>query len=477
MTAPHFSSISETSSLFRSKQLSPVELLDAHLSRIARFQAKLNAFVHLDPRSARAAALSATEKLSGNEPLGTLHGIPVSVKSCLDVAGWPNSAGSLLRANEIPSRTAPVIERLRAAGAIVLGTTNTPEFLMNYETNNRLSGRTSNPWNLAYSSGGSSGGEAAAIASGCSFGGIGSDGGGSIRVPAHFCGICGLKPTPGRIPSTGHFPPGNSSFGWIGVVGPMARTVGDVRTLFNVLCGPDGGDALSVPAPIQEISTDAARKIRIGLLDAKAIGHATPQTLATVDRAAKLLEQSGFLIEPFQLHGLDRVLDLWWFFFGSVISQLFAQAVEGKGSQLSSNFLEYMQFAQPAAPTTMLDFAARSAARDLERARILEAMEDFPVLLSPVCSAPAFRHGEGTWRSGSGKDLSEKIGGYSETMRHSQWLNLAGLPGLTVPITTSTDGLPVGIQLIGRPFSEELLLTIAESLELARGPWQPPPLA
>ena len=463
MSVLHFASLSEISSLFRAKQLSPIELLESHLARIAALQPKLNAFVHLDPDSARAA----TEQLTRNEPLGPLHGIPLSVKSCLDVSGWPNAAGSLLRAHEIPSHSAPIVERLRAAGAIITGTTNTPEFLMAYETDNRLSGRTSNPWNLEYSSGGSSGGEAAAIASGCSFGGIGSDGGGSIRVPAHFCGICGLKPTPGRIPSTGHFPPGNNSYGWIGVVGPMARTAADLRILFNILAGPDPGDALTVPAPVQEISRESARKIRIGVVDSAAIGPVTSETASAVSHAAKLLEQSGFLVEPFQLHNLDRVLDLWWFFFGTFISQLFAQAVAGKESQLSRIFLEYLQFARPETPTTMLDFVAKSTARDLERARILKAMEDVPVLLAPVCATPAFRHSEGTWRSPYG---------YRETMRHSQWLNLAGLPGLTVPIKTSADGLPIGVQLIGRPFSEELLLAIAEALELARGPWQPPPL-
>src|SRR5579859_6522755 len=388
MASLHYSSIAEVSSLFRAKQLSPIELLESHLARIESLQSKLNAFVHLDPDAARSAAKSATEQLARSAPLGPLHGIPISVKSCLDVAGWPNAAGSLLRANEIPSQSATVVERLRAAGAILLGTTNTPEFLMAYETDNRLTGRTSNPWNLAHSSGGSSGGQAAAIAAGLSFGGIGSDGGGSIRVPAHFCGIL---PTPGRIPGTGHFPPGNNSYGWIGVVGPMARTAADLRILFENLAGPDPGDALTVPAPVQEISFESARKIRVGLLDSSAIGPATPESLAAVARTAKLLEQSGFRIEPFRLHSLHHVLDLWWFFFGTFISQLFAQSVAGKESQLSPIFLEYMQTARPETPTNMLDFVAKSTARDLERARILEAMEDVPVLVSPVSSAPAFR--------------------------------------------------------------------------------------
>src|SRR5215471_4267024 len=270
MPSLHYSSFAHLTELFSTKQLSPLELLELQLARISALQPKLNAFVHLDADSARAAAKSASEKITLNEALGSLHGIPVTVKSCIEVAGLPNPAGSLLRARETPAHSAPIVDRLRAAGAILLGTTSTPEFLMAYETNNRLSGPTSNPWNVAYSSGGSSGGEAAAIASGCSFGGVGSDGGGSVRVPAHFCGICGLKPTPGRIPATGHFPPGNSSFGWIGVVGPMARTAADLRVLFNVLAGTDPGDPFSVPAPVQEFSTKQAREIRIGILDSNA---------------------------------------------------------------------------------------------------------------------------------------------------------------------------------------------------------------
>ncbi|MBS1839571.1 MAG: amidase [Acidobacteria bacterium] len=462
MSSISYSSISQVASLLHSKQISPVELLDAQLSRISDLQPELNAFVQLDADAARAAA----RELSAKTPAGQLHAIPLTIKSCIEVANWRVPAGSLLRANEIPSRTAPIVERFRNAGAILPGSTNTPEFLMAYETDNRVTGRTNNPWNLDYSAGGSSGGEAAAIAAGLSFGGIGSDGGGSIRVPAHFCGICGLKPTPGRIPATGHIPPGNCSFGWIGVVGPMARTAADLRILFNVLAGPDPGDPFSAPAPIQELSTARGKKIRIGVLDSSTIGPATPESLAAVIHAGKLLEQSGFYAEPFELHSLDRALELWWFFFGPVIAQLFTPMVEGKESQLSPIFLDYLEAARPDEPTTMLDFITKSAARDAERARILEAMENVPVLLSPVSSAPAFKHGEGTWRSPNG---------FRETMRHSQWLNLAGLPGLSVPISTSSEGLPIGVQLIGRPNEEELLLAIAESLELARGPWQCPP--
>src|SRR5713226_6196766 len=202
-----YGTLAELTQEIRSKNVSPVEIVELHLKRIETLQPKLNAFVHLDAEGARQQARAAESLALRGAPLGPLNGVHVTLKSCIDVAGWPCPAGSLLRKEYVPGQDAPLVSRLKAAGAILLGNTNTPEFLMAYETDNRLTGKTSNPWNLAHYAGGSSGGEAAAIAAGCSAGGVGSDGGGSIRVPAHFCGICGLKPTPGRIPATGHFPP------------------------------------------------------------------------------------------------------------------------------------------------------------------------------------------------------------------------------------------------------------------------------
>src|SRR5882672_5670211 len=224
-----YGALTEIAQEIRSKNVSPVEIVEFHLKRIETLQPKLNAFVHLDSEGACQQAHTAERSVLRGAQLGPLHGVPLTIKSCIDVAGWPCPAGSLLRKDYVPKQDAPLVSRLKAAGAILLGNTNTPEFLMAYETNNLTHGKTSNPWSLAYSAGGSSGGEAAAIASGCSVGGVGSDGGGSIRVPAHCCGICGLKPTPGRIPATGHFPPGAGAFSWIGVVGPMARTIADEK--------------------------------------------------------------------------------------------------------------------------------------------------------------------------------------------------------------------------------------------------------
>lgn len=462
-----FSTIAEITANIRSKKISPVELVESHLRRIASLRPKLNAFVHLDADSTRAQARAAEAAVLKNQPLGPLHGVPLTIKSCIDVSGWPCPAGSLLRWDYVPSADAPLVSRLKSAGAILLGNTNTPEFLMAYETDNLLSGKTSNPWNLAYSSGGSSGGEASAIAAGCSMGGVGSDGGGSIRVPAHFCGICGLKPTPGRIPATGHFPSGAGAFGWIGVVGPMARTIADVRALFEVMAGPDAGDAHSAPVPIRSYPEKDLRRTRIGLLQSPALGNATPETRTAVDRAAKLLSDCGFSIEPFELTGLDRALELWWFFFGPVIAHLLNTNLAGHESKLSPMLREYLSNATSPVPLSLDQFIQGCADRDVFREKILRQMDPVPVLLSPVSSAPAFRHGEGNYNPGAG---------YRDTMHFSQWLNLTGFPGASVPIALSNEGLPMGVQIIGRPFEDELVLAVAAALEHSRGPWQSPPL-
>jgi len=451
----------------RSKSVSPVEIVELHLKRIEALQPKLNAFVHLDTERALQEARTAENLVLGGAQLGLLHGVPLSIKSCIDVAGWPCPAGSLLRKDHVPKQDAPLVARLKAAGAILLGNTNTPEFLMAYETDNRLTGKTSNPWNLAYSSGGSSGGEAAAIAAGCSAGGVGSDGGGSIRVPAHFCGICGLKPTPGRIPATGHFPPGAGAFSWIGVVGPMARNIADVRLLFEVMAGPDLGDALSAPVLLRSYTEEDLRGLGIGILESDALGAADSETRAAVGQAARFLSAQGFNVEPFRLEGLDRALDLWWFFFGRVIGNLIRESVAGQENQISPMLREYLAQANSGSPITLETFIKACADRDLLRAEILRQMQDRPVLLSPVSSSPAFRHGEGNYLPGTR---------YRDTMRFSQWLNLTGFPGASVPVGLSNQGLPIGVQIIGRPFQDELVLAVAEAVEHARGPWQPPPL-
>lgn len=451
----------------RGKNFSPVEVVKAYLERVAEVQPKLNAFVHLDAEGALKQARAAEAGIVRGDALGPLHGVPVTIKSCMDVAGWPAAAGSLLRKDYVAQVDAPLVARLRAAGAILLGNTNTPEYLMAYETDNSLSGKTSNPWNLERSSGGSSGGEAAAIAAGCSAGGMGSDGGGSIRVPAHFCGICGLKPTPGRIPVTGHYPEGGGAFGWIGVVGPMGRTVADVRALFEVMAGPDAGDSLSAPVPVRAVTEKDVRGLRVGILESDALGKVTAETAAAVERAAKILSEQGFVVEKKSLSGLERAIEVWWYFFGPVIADLIRKGAVGQEAELSPMLREYVELATAETTLTYDGFLSACAERDKLRWDILRQMEDVRILLSPVSAGPAFRHGEGNWRVGEKEN-------YRDTMRYSQWLNLAGFPGVAVPVGKSLEGLPIGVQVIGRPFEEELILAVAEAIERGRGLWQRP---
>ena len=469
MTLPVYGSIAEVSESYQKKQISPVEFVTAHLERIERLQPKLNAFVHLDAESALAHARAAESAMSQGEAPKPLAGIPVTVKSCIDVAGWPCPAGSLLRKDYVPISDAPLVARLESAGAILLGNTNTPEFLMAYETDNLVSGKTSSPWHVDYSAGGSSGGEAAAIASGCSMGGVGSDGGGSIRTPAHFSGVCGLKPTPGRVPATGHFPSGAGAFGWIGVVGPLARSVADLRLLFEIMAGPDAGDALSAPVPVQRISRDKLSGLRIGILENPELGRATPETLSTVRRAAQRLCDLDYRVEPLNLSHLDRALELWWYFFGPVVADSICQSTRGQEDLFSPMLKGYLAVCDAEPKITLESFLHNCAERDTLRADLLRQLGDVPILLSPVSTAPAFRHGEGNYRAGDPHN-------YRDTMRFCQWLNLAGFPGLSLPFGRSPEGLPINVQLIGRPYEEELLLAVAETLEQARGPWEHPEL-
>jgi Asp-tRNA(Asn)/Glu-tRNA(Gln) amidotransferase A subunit family amidase len=469
MTTPYYSSIVATRQLYAQKKISPVEVVTALIERAEAVQPRLNSFVHLDAESALARARNAEAAIArGQEPL-PLAGIPLTVKSCIDVAGWPCPAGSLLRKDYIPVADAPLVARLESAGAILLGNTNAPEFLMAYETDNRLSGRTANPWNLDYSAGGSSGGESAAISSGCSMGGVGSDGGGSIRAPAHFTGVCGLKPTPGRIPASGHFPPGTGAFGWIGVVGPMARTVGDLRILFEIMAGPDPGDPQSAPVPIREVAPDGLRGARIGVLENPELGRATPETLSAVRRATQHLCELGYRVEPVTLSKLEQALELWWFFFGPAIAYLLRQTTKGREESLSNMLREYLAIASGDVQVTVDSLLDACVRRDLLRADLLRQLQDFRFLLSPVSTQPAFRHGQGNYRTGDPHN-------YRDTMRFCQWLNLAGFPGLSLPFGQSPEGLPISVQFIGKPHQEELLLAVAETLEQARGPLPHPNL-
>ena len=457
----------------RKRSVSPVEVVAAHLAQIERLNPKLNAFVQVDGERALRQAHSAEQAITERKETGPLHGVPVSIKSSIEVEGLRCEAGTKLRVGHIAQTDAPLVQRLRAAGAIVLGTTNTPEFLMAWETDNLLYGRTNNPWDLSRTSGGSSGGEAAAIAAGCSVGGVGSDGGGSIRVPAHFCGICGLKPTPGRIPATGHYPQSVGPFALLGVVGPMARTVGDLKLLFEVMQGPDVGDPSAVPVPVQwpKWASADTHKPRIGYFEDDGRTPVTADTRAAIRQAADLLSRAGFEVEPFRPDGLDKARELWWRFFGVAGAMLLGPIMKGREGELSRILREFNDWVAKEPPHTAQSLLNTWIQRDMVRMLIFEQMQRYPVLLCPVASVPAFRHGERAW------DVDGQTVAYLDAWSYCEWFNLLGMPGVVVPMSKSSEGLPIGVQIVTQPWQEEVALSVAELLERVRGPWQgPPPL-
>jgi len=459
--------------LVRKRSVSPVEIVEAHLAQIERLNPELNAFVQVDAERAVEAARSAAQSVSSGHEIGPLHGVPVSIKSSIEVAGLRCEAGTKLRVGHVAQTDAPLVRRLRAAGAIVLGTTNTPEFLMAWETDNLLYGRTNNPWDLTRTSGGSSGGEAAAIASGCSAGGVGSDGGGSVRVPAHFCGICGLKPTPGRIPATGHYPQSVGPFALLGVVGPMTRTIADLKLLIEVLQGPDIGDPSAAPVPVHwpEWSLkNASAKPRIGYFEDDGRTPVTAETRAAVRKSVDLLKKAGFEVEPFCPDGLDKARELWWKFFGVAGAMLLGPILKGREGELSRILTEFNDWVAQEPPHTAQSLLNTWIQRDMVRMLVFEQMRRFPVLLCPVASVPAFKHGERNWQI-EGKDVH-----YLDAWSYCEWFNVLGMPGVVVPMSKSDGGLPIGVQIVTQPWQEELALSVAERLERERGPWAAPPI-
>jgi Asp-tRNA(Asn)/Glu-tRNA(Gln) amidotransferase A subunit family amidase len=468
----------------RRKDVSPVEVARAHLDRIERLNPKLNAFVDCQPEAVLAQAREAEKAIrrrnKDSDELGPLHGVPLSIKSSIDVAGHRCESGTRLRAGRIATEDAPLVARLRAAGAVILGVTNTPELLMAWETDNLLYGRTNNPWDLTRTAGGSSGGEAAAIAAGLSAGGVGSDGGGSIRVPAHFCGICGLKPTPGRIPSTGHFPKAGGPFALLGVVGPMARTIEDVRTLFEVMAGWDDCDPCAAPVDVRGIHEKVVEAIPIGFFEDDGRTPVTEETRSAVEHAASTLMTCGFHVEPFRPEGLEEARQLWWEFFGRAGGMILEPMLSGRESELGPILREFQSLIRTAtktagtkaAPThTGESLLAAWLGRDAVREKILLQMRKYRVLVCPTAAVPAFRHGEREWQV-EGETVK-----YLDAWSYSEWFNLLGFPAAVVPMGYSEQGLPIGVQIVGRPWEEEVVLAVAARLENEKTiPFRAPPL-
>lgn len=453
--------------LLRAGNLSVIELAEAHIRQIERLNPELNAFADFDAERVRA---QARQLDAAREPRGALHGLPVTIKSSIATAGYRCEIGSLLHKGEISAHDAVVVARLRAAGALILGTTNCPEFLMAYETANLIHGRTRNPWDLDRTPGGSSGGESAAIAAGMSAAGLGSDSGGSVRVPAHFTGICSLKPTPGRIPGRGHLPPCVGPFSILGAIGPMARTIDDVALLFQVLSGYDPLDPVSAPVTMRDPSPDKLRAQAIGFFEDDGLVPVTPETRAAVNDAARALRADGFRVERFRPRTLEPLRKLWWKFFVQCGAMFYEPEIRGKRGKLSPIFNEFLGIAEAAGPLSSAELLNAWAELDLLRAKTLAEMSDYPVLLCPVASVPAFRPNERAWTI-DGRSVE-----YLDAMRFTQWFNALACPAAVVPAGASPEGLPIGVQIVARPFEDEVALGVAAVVDAAFG-YRPPAMA
>ncbi len=450
--------------LIRSRRLSAREAVGSCLTRIEQRNPALNAIVDLDAEGALKAADSIDAKIGRGDPVGRLAGVPLTIKSSIDVAGLRCECGSRFMAGRKARQNAPLVDRLLTEDAVILGVTNTPDLLMAYETDNYLYGRTNHPLNPAYTAGGSSGGEAAAIAAGMSAGGFGSDGGGSVRVPAHFCGLYGLKPTPGQIPRTGHFPACVGPGGFMGLIGPMARTAADLQLLFDAAAGPDPGDAFSVPAQPPSSAEDLLHGVRIGwFVDDKA-SPVTAETAAAVEAAAKALEDDGFDVRPFDWDFMGGAVECWWTLFGVAARTLIEPMIRGREHDVHPLSWDLLGTDDEVSAMTYPKFLDAWIDRDRFSIKLAERMQEFPLLLCPVASVGAFEHGRRDW------SIAGRQAAYPGVFSYSQVFNLTGAPAAAVPFDRAADGMPVGVQVVGRRHEDARVLALARRLGRLKTP-------
>src|ERR1043165_3772027 len=440
-------SLTTIARLIRQREVSPVEVAEAHLERIAQLNPELNAIVTTAPDVVERARAAEASLLRGDE-VGSLHGVPVTVKDTIDTAGLRTTSGSKIRIDYVPETDAPAVARLKAAGAIVLGKTNAAEMAMDYTADNLVFGRTNHHLDAGLTPGGSSGGEAVGIATHMSPGGIGSDLAGSVRIPAHFCGICGLKPTTGRIPGELQFPPSIGPYSLGAVIGPMARSVGDLRLLLGALSKD----------PFERSSFDL-RGTRVAWYTDDGVAPVTEETAYAVAAAAAALSDAGLIVEEQRPPHVDRGNEMWLKVFSRASVVQLRTLYRGRESE-GGSFVRWRLGTADAIPTPTLDeYIASWMERDRLREELLQWMETTPIIIAPVGATPAYPH----------DTLKVTVRGSTfgtfRAFSYAQTFSIFDLPVVTVPAGKSNDGLPIGVQIAGTPFAEEMVLAAAEIIE------------
>ena len=449
----------------RDREVSSEEVVNAYLKRMRAVNPKLNAVVQELGETACEQARAADRALARGGLLGPLHGVPMTIKDTLETAGVITTGGTQGRAAFVPKEDAVAVARMRSAGAILLGKTNVPELALAPETDNLVYGRTNNPYDLSRSPAGSSGGEASIIAAGGSPIGLGSDCGGSIRSPAHFCGIAGMKPTTGRVSRTGHFPPVAGLMNRLWQIGPLARFVEDLILALRVIMGPDGRDPVSVPMPLGDPGAVGLKNLRVVFYTDNGILSPTPETAEVVKKTVKVLSDLVMSVEENCPKEIERTYDIWWGLAsadrGAGVQAILKLAGTTELHLYMKRFLDVQLAAEPMVPS---DFGSLISEWDTFCSAMTRFFENYDVIICPVIAFPAQEHG---FIMQKDKDL-----GFSYCFTY----NLTGWPAVVVRGGTSPEGLPIGVQVVARPWREEVALAVAQHIETALGGWQPPSL-
>ena len=458
MTDLIFSSATELARRIREREVTSAEVVEAHLRRIARVNPALNAVVTLAD-DAHERARKADAALHAGELWGPLHGVPMTIKDSFDTAGVRSTWGTVGRREFVPDADATAVTRMKAAGAILLGKTNTSEFTMSFYTNNRIFGPTRNPYDSERMSGGSSGGAAAIVAAGGSPIDLGTDTGGSVRLPAHFCGIAGIRPTSGRVPRTGHAIPYGGLADLLTQVGPLARRVEDLALALSIICGPDGVDPYCTPMPLGDYRKVDLAGLRVAFFTDNGVATPTPETVAAVQRVAGALTTAGCRVEEAHPSGMEESLRLVRGLLGATGRAGLKMALARAGTSLDETGLSFIHTAQALTPAELETLLERV---DRFRSQALGWFQPYDLLIAPVNAGPALPVGE----------VEEKIAYFTYTALH----NLTGWPSAVVRVGTSPEGLPIGVQFTAHPWREDVALAAAAFAEEIFGGWQKPPM-
>ncbi|UDL92469.1 amidase [Mesorhizobium sp. PAMC28654] len=449
-----FSSTVELAAAIANRKISAVEALDAHLAQINSHNEAVNAVISLDREGARERAKKADQAQARGETLGPLHGVPFTLKDTHETAGMKTTVGFPPFADYVAGNDSPVVARLKAAGGVLMAKTNVATMLSDWQSNNPLFGRTGNPWNLQRTAGGSSGGAAAAVCAGMTPFDVGTDMQDSIRLPAAFCGVHGLKPTEHRVSLAGAFPdPGGAarSVRLMSCLGPLARSVEDLSLTYRIIAGPDESDTDLAPVPVEDMPKLDLKRLHIAFAPSFPGFPVASDISAAVENLATQLQGAGAVIEEAKLPKLDLLDDL------------------RQGGALIGMMMEAAQ--PPEEPAPVSRWFEALARRDRSILAWDQFFECWDALLCPVAMTTAFPHcGPGTSIEVNGKEES-----YWMLPAYGAIFNYSGHPALSLPCGQDSDGLPIGLQLVGKRWSESRLLGIARAIEPLTGGFRRPP--